>query len=398
MGPAAAQLVLEAAPGLSLQRSPPPLEDATSSGSASRRALNAPQPLSILEEAAVRPATRLLYVSQLRLFRDWCLWTGRDWMSAGGLDTTLVAFFTYLFQDGLSKTAGGHTLAAIRHFLPTFGIEASARFPRAERALKGWSKLSPGTQRLPLPRAAALAVSGWLMSQNRHQMATFIMIAFTCYLRPGECYALRGRHLVPPRPDAGTQYQSRSILLHDSDLGIPGKTGIFDDAVVVDLDRFLWPALASLRATRQDFEPLWDFTRDQLCTAFMQAFSHLGLSHLSPHLYGLRHGGASDDLLRRRRPHSEVKARGRWASDSSLKRYGKAARLQLEITKIPPAVVAFGQAIEARFTQCMIHQQQFGCLGGGLSVPVVHPTTPGPRKRRRACARRPASALVVPGR
>ena len=101
-------------------------------------------------------------------------------MSIGGLDTTLVAFFTYLFQDGLSKTTGGHTLAAIRHFLPTFGIEASARFPQAEQALKGWSKLSPGTQRLPIPRAAALAVSGWPMSQNRHQMATFIMIAFTC--------------------------------------------------------------------------------------------------------------------------------------------------------------------------------------------------------------------------
>ena len=54
--------------------------------------------------------------------------------------------------------------------------------------------------------------------------------------------------------------------------------------------------------------------------------------------------------------------------------------------------MAFGLAIEDRFVQCMIHQQQFGCLGMGLSVLVVHPTTPGPLKRRRACARRPAAA------
>ena len=156
MEPEPAPLVLASAPGLSRQRDPPTggcdefwigeppgFERATApfdpGGSRGQTSYEAP----------------VCHVTQPRLFRNWCLWIGMDWMSAGGLDMTLVSFFTYQFQDGL-RTTGGHTPAAIRHFLPTFGIEASARFPRAERALKGWSKLAPGTQRLPLPRAAAL--------------------------------------------------------------------------------------------------------------------------------------------------------------------------------------------------------------------------------------------------
>jgi hypothetical protein len=382
-------------PALQIAMSPrrSPVRSLVATGASGLQGSSSRPPLSILEEAAVRPATRLQYITQLRLFRDWCQWTGRDWSNPQELDSILVEYFTSLYQDGLHRVAGGTTLAAIKHFLPTFGIDASCRFPRADRALKGWAKLAPGAQRLPLPRVAVFAIAGWLMSQNLHQMATFIMIAFTCYLRPGECFALRGRHLVPPRPDAGAQYQSWSILLHDSDLGIPGKTGLYDDAVVVDLDTFLWPVLTSLRATRQDFESLWDFTRFELSQAFSKACTQLGLNHLGPHLYSLRHGGASDDLLRRRRPHGEVKARGRWAADTSLKRYGKAARLQLEINQIAPVVMAFGQAIESRFVQCIIHQQRYGNLGAGLSVPSPAAPSPGSRRRRRATSRRPAAAL-----
>ena len=53
-------------------------------------------------------------------------------------------------------------------------------------------------------------------------------------------------------------------------------------------------------------------------------------------------GGASHDVLSRRRSLLEVKQRGRWSSDASLKRYVKEARLQSELNKVPKHVKEAG--------------------------------------------------------
>ena len=45
-------------------------------------------------------------------------------------------------------------------------------------------------------------------------------------------------------------------------------------------------------------------------------------------LYRMRHGGASHDIVSNQRSVLEVKKRGRWANDQSLKRYAKGVRLQ----------------------------------------------------------------------
>ena len=77
----------------------------------------------------------------------------------------------------------------------------------------------------------------------------------------------------------------------------------------------------------------------------------LGLQALSNHLSSLRHGGASDDMLRKRRSISAIKERGRWVSDSSLSRYAKATLLQKEVNKVPATVTSYGIDVEARFAE-----------------------------------------------
>ena len=72
----------------------------------------------------------------------------------------------------------------------------------------------------------------------------------------------------------------------------------------------------------------------------------------------------------------EVKRRGRWADDRSLKRYGKETRLLHELGKIAPAVIEYGMAIEA---------QLLALLLGDVPIPPP-PALPVPgsqRKRRR---------------
>ena len=276
-----------------------------------------------------------------------------------------------LYLDGEAAHSGESLVASLRHL-----YSARLTLPRAARALKGWRLLAPPKQRLPLPRQAVMAICGWLMARRQAQMAVAVALAFCCYLRPSELMALRGSHLVPPCSLANLPFWG--LLLHDSDLGIPGKTGTWDAAVTLDLDQFLWPAMAALHAGRRHHQPVWDFQLYQLRTLFKQACQELGLEKLTDHLYGLRHGGASDDLLHRRRGLISIRERGRWLTDTSLRRYAKPTLLQRELTKVPPAVLAFGSQVQQQFSQLPITANS--AAGFPLTVPVLQP---GGRKRRR---------------
>lgn len=97
--------------------------------------------------------------------------------------------------------------------------------------------------------------------------------------------------------------------------GVPAKTGQFDDTVRLDATedelRFVGPALHRMRAGRAAPAPLFQQPYDQFLHVFRQCGAVMGQAEdLSP--YQLRHGGASHDLLFKRRQRSEVKARGRW--------------------------------------------------------------------------------------
>ena len=112
--------------------------------------------------------------------------------------------------------------------------------------------------------------------------------------------------------------------------------------------------------------------------AFRTASKELALDRLSDHLYSLRHGGASHDLLFRRRDLSAVKERGRWMTDASLKRYGKATLLQREINRVPAGVLDFSLLVEQHF--CDLLRASVSGQGLPLQVPIV---VPGQSRKKR---------------
>ena len=70
-------------------------------------------------------------------------------------------------------------------------------------------------------------------------------------------------------------------------------------------------------------------------TRFLRdALDALQMDHMGVELYSLRHGGASDDFLTKRRTLPEIKHRGRWRADSSVRRYTKIARALKELEKM----------------------------------------------------------------
>ena len=116
-----------------------------------------------------------------------------------------------------------------------------------------------------------------------------------------------------------------------------GKTGIFDESILIT-DQFLYPVLQGLKVARQGSATLWAFTMDQLRVAFQSACARLGAG--GSHLFGLRHGGVSHDLLHRVLTQAEAQRKGRWASARSMRRYAKESRLLSEMHKVNPQLVS----------------------------------------------------------
>ena len=306
--------------------------------------------ISFLELAAVTEHTLVGYSGHVDRFLLWCRWTGCDWSSIETLDATLVAFFVNLALDGFEVATGRTTMAGVKHFVPALAGTRRG-LPRAARALDGWSRLVPPQMRLPLPRVGMLAIVGYLIAMGQAPMAVFVRLAFDAYLRPNECYRLTPNSLVPPA-GALSLFRGWGLIVNNAESGRVGKTGVSDESVTID-NEDLWTVLEALLLGRRGCATLWEFTELELRRWFSRAVSQLGLPP-STCLYALRHGGASDDLLSGRRTLKETKERGRWVTDSSLRRYAKRTRMQQLTAAMPPDVMDFGAAVEHHIPELIL--------------------------------------------
>ena len=321
--------------------------------------------LTFLETASVAPTTQTQYVHRARQLVEFCRMNFYTWENDMELDRVLVEMFTELYYDGADSNEGEKMIATVGYFFPQFSKGGAGGLPRTLRALKGWRKLCPPQQRLPLPRSILFAMVGCLLMDSEVLMGLCMIVSFFAYLRPCEARALLVRHLVPPpkygglgvpAPGGLNRQQPSSwafapsaawgLLLHDAGIGVPGKTGVLDDSVLLDNLNHLAPLFELISRYRAPGEPLFNFDYHAFSNKFQEIVVRLKLEPLAPNLYALRHGGASEDLRNRHRSPLEVQMRGRWRTSTSLRRYGKATRLMTQLDKVPPEVQQYGLEIE----------------------------------------------------
>jgi hypothetical protein len=82
-----------------------------------------------------------------------------------------------------------------------------------------------------------------------------------------------------------------------------------------------------------------------LLAQWKQAIEKLKLDKLEIARYSMRHSGASWDLMERNRTVGDIKARGRWASDSSMKRYLKTAKASDMAHRMGKEVLEYGDQV-----------------------------------------------------
>ena len=279
------------------------------------------------------------------LFVAWCIAEAMDWTSSVQIDAVAVEYLNYLFNDGELLHRGTSFLAALKFFFPQFGRDGLLRLPRCSRALRGWSKKRPPLQRVPLPRLVVMAIIGLLLFDSNVAEALGVFLSFHCYLRPGEFENLKVHNLVFGQAVANGPTQW-GLLMHMQEDLKPSKIGLFDEAVIIDAGHWI-NLLLEIVARSPSQQQLLNMQPGQLKTAFLAACQKLHLAHLLPCLYQLRHAGASDDMLQARRVTADIRARGRWQSDNSLKRYSKPTQVLRELQRVSLAVKALGSFVDS---------------------------------------------------
>ena len=114
---------------------------------------------------------------------------------------------------------------------------------------------------------------------------------------------------------------------------MPGKMGVWDTIVLIDVDTWLAPCLAALRQAVGD-ELAFAISNAEYSQLFGRAVRAPNLQDLKPHTNALRHGGASEDLVRHRRTPGQVLRRGRLPCPRSLRLYGKETRVLMKLAKV----------------------------------------------------------------
>ena len=257
-----------------------------------------------------------------------------------------MEYYDYAFLLGSQSDTADKTIAAWMNAYPQFGKHGHLRLPREARARQGFHRLAPGCSRAPLAimlvAALAMTVAAG-RSPAAREMALAIILSFSAYLRPGELLRLHPVDVVPPTGPKGSPLDVTAIIISSPMERLePSKTNTYDDTILLDSVDFpnLGTMITDLARRRKDHPFLFgDFKTDELRTAFEDASQLLKLPPLV--LYQLRHGGASHDLLYRRREMEAIKQRGRWRTDASLRRYAKQGKVQSMVANLSEEVRAY---------------------------------------------------------
>ncbi len=328
-----------------------------------------PTGLSFLETVTIAKATRTEYTRKVENFVCWARGMGVDWADVAGLDEILVQYLDQKFFEGGTPDEGAKLIAGLAFYDVKLYRNVASMLPRAHRAMKGWMKVGPSEQRLPFPLVLLYPVTSVLIHKGLIDMAICLMIQHNAYLRPGEVTSLQVMQLVPPLAGARAPYHQWAVNIAPFELLRPAKTGMMDESVTLDFMEWAEPVFKVLVENRAPHAPLFNFTLAELSKEFLAAVDLCNMRHLRPCLYGLRHGGASEDYLRHRRNLEDIQRRGRWRTQASVRRYTKEAKLLVELHKVDNRIIQYGHYLEERCQQLFLHPGSVMSVNQWLSMP-----------------------------
>ncbi|CAK0911875.1 unnamed protein product [Prorocentrum cordatum] len=309
------------------------------------RLIQPPAGMPVLNAASVRTASgRQAYLSMLAGFDNWTRQHRRATQEPAQMDRAVRDYISHLFERGYHQTYANRMIAAVAWRDPRYARTGQFELPLSKQAAKGWRNLAPARSRMALPCEVVAMVVNYVPHQRGAPEALAIWLLFEIYGRPGEIHGLRLQDVVPPAPSASGAHRYTSVTLHAPEVGDVSKTGEFDAAIRLDLERraglaaaLLAMAAARRRAGAPPWAPLFAVDQRSVANAWRGAVTALGLRKLGAcHVYQLRHSGPSHDYAYAAglRDLEQIRRRGRWKSWSSVRRCEKGGRLTEQLHKL----------------------------------------------------------------
>ena len=318
-----------------------------------------------LKFKSVSAATRVRYQKAVDDFESWVADAAVPTFTETQLDTAIERYFEIIFIDGAQLYEARNVLWGLafeRDFLVSF-----PRFPKAHRAMRGWSRSSPEALGLPCPWAAAVVISHILASVGVEQLgpsalhsARAIMISFDSYIRPSTTLSITAADILPPRGavkyftlithPAAEDLEGAPSDLHRASHGRPraraSKTGHFDNAVLMGDPpprkagrAFVTLLLRGWRARLSPSARVFPIELAEYEKHLRWATRALDIANMKITPHSMRHGGASSDAAASLRTLPEIQCRGMWSDPRSVARYHRPGQLARQMAKLPPAVL-----------------------------------------------------------
>jgi hypothetical protein len=296
--------------------------------------------LTTLERCSVSRAIETQYAGYDQKIQNFCRAEGLPLPPNESTDDHLAEFMDQLYLEGKGMNEGEKILASIEYHHCTL----KGKMVRSRKALRGWRKEVPPESRIPVPMVLVFGMAMTMLHRGHRTKALKMIMDFDTYMRPGEGIDLTVKSLVPPIKGGGKQYQWYAIVVRPFDELRPDKVGIFDNSIPLDSKdrKWLGPLLHQMAKLRKSKDSrLFDFSAEEYRKEFVTVASMMGVPNLHP--YQLRHGGAAEDLNAGTRSYQGVKARGRWQTDASVRRYTKVGKIQQLMNQLLPGGLAFCQ-------------------------------------------------------
>ena len=184
-----------------------------------------------------------------------------------------------------------------------------------------------------------------LMFSGQPRIGILVAMTFFAYCRPGEMKnAIRSQLIPPVRKKGALSHWTLSLAPQNEVAGgrqAVTKTGVVDDAIIMDQPPWLGAVITKWFGALKPDEPLFPEEPAVVLKSWRAACLTLGLPPLC--MYQLRHGGASEDVLSKNRTSDEVKSRGRWRTETSLRRYAKPAQVQRLLNSLSPNLRVYAE-------------------------------------------------------
>jgi len=336
----------------------------------SARASGSNEALTFLEVNSVRSGTANAYDKSVKEFSEWMENAGVQAKSVEELDAAGCEYLEHMYFEGYNHDVGDRLMSSLLYCSLALTALGKAALPRMQRCLRGFRRLAPGMSRAPLPYVAVVAMVAAAFFLREPKFGIALLVQFIGYLRPHELLGLTGQHIVPPTKSEPNKW---GILIAPEELAVRSKTQQFDESVLLD---WTWlPALGSwlkrLADSSEGKQTLFGYDHRSYTATFQRLAEVTGVSELRPHPYSVRHGGASHDYLGKRRSLDEVRLRGRWRSEESVRRYVKASRAMKEEAALPEATQQYGQEYAERLDD-VLSERLRPSAPPRLTGPVLH--------------------------